>query len=136
MELFRQEWEEIALDKDHISLSVDVDRYSQMQALGTLHILGARDDGKLVGYYIAFLFPHPHYKDAGAMAMTDVYYLLPQYRRGGYGVTLLVEAERSLREKGITKAYISCKVQHDHTELFEHLGWTKSDFCFIKLLKD
>lgn len=134
--LFQKEWEEIALDKDHIPLAVDIERYSQMQELGTLHILGARDEGRLVGYYIAFLFPHPHYKTAGVMAMTDVYYLLPEYRRGGFGVALLVEAERSLRAKGVTKAYMSCKVEHDHTQLFEYLGWRKSDFCFIKLLKD
>lgn len=131
----RQEWEEVALDKDKIPLCVDYSSYSTMYDKGMLHVLGLWDDDRMVGYYIAFLMPHPHYVSSGLMAITDVYYLLPQYRRGEWGVALFTEAERSLREKGVTKAYLSCKVHQDHTRLFELLGWRKSDYSFIKLLK-
>lgn len=101
---------------------------------GMLHVLGVWDNDRMVGYYIAFLMPHPHYASSGVMAITDVYYLLPEYRRGEWGIALFTEAERTLREKGVVKAYISCKVHQDHTKLFELLGWRKSDYSFIKLL--
>jgi hypothetical protein len=35
----------------------------------------------------------------------------------------------------VTKAYLSCKVHKDMTELFEALGWHKTDFCFAKMLR-
>lgn len=107
-----------------------------MEAKGILHILAVRDDGKLVGYHMSLIFSHIHYHLAGLMAFTDVYYVRPEYRRGTTGVVLFTEAERVFRELGVVKAYTSCKVLHDHTELFEHLGWRKSDYCFTKLLKD
>lgn len=106
-----------------------------MEAKGILHILTVRDDGKMVGYYLAFVFPHVHYYSSGLMAFCDVYYLRPKYRRGSTGAVLFAEAERTLKEKGVVKAYLSCKVHQDHTELFEALGWRKSDFCFCKLLE-
>ena len=106
-----------------------------MDAKGILHILTLRDDGKLVGYYLAFVFPHVHYASSGLMSFTDVYYLRPEYRRGGIGAALLAEAERTLRDRGVTKAYLSCKVHQDHSELFQMLGWRKTDYCFAKMLR-
>jgi GNAT superfamily N-acetyltransferase len=130
----REEWEEVALDKDQIPLSINYDQYRTMESKGILYILSARHEGRLVGYYIAFVYPHFHYAEAGLMAFCDVYYMQPRFRRGGFGVQLLAEAERVFRERGVVKSYMSCKVHQDHTDLFEKLGWRKSDFCFIKML--
>lgn len=107
-----------------------------MDAKGILLILTARDESRLVGYYLAFVFPHVHYETSGLMSFTDVYYLKPEYRRGETGAVLFAEAERVLRERGVTKAYLSCKVHKDMTPLFEALGWTKTDYCFAKMLRD
>jgi GNAT superfamily N-acetyltransferase len=106
-----------------------------MDAKGILHILTLRDEGRMVGYYLAFVFPHVHYFSSGLMSFTDVYYVQPRYRRGEYGVALLTEAERTLRDRGVTKAYLSCKVHKDLTPLFELLGWHKTDYAFSKMLK-
>lgn len=132
-ELFQKHWEELALDQDKIALGVDFNSYVLLDIQGKLHIVTARNDGQLVGYFIAFLMIHPHYKDAGVMALADVYYVLPEFR-GVTGVQLLTEVERTLKERGVKKAYLSCKIHQDHSRLFNALGWKPTDITFSKYL--
>lgn len=103
-----------------------------MDAAGILHILTMRVGANLVGYYMAFILPHPHYQDSGLMAITDAYYVLPEYLSGGRGMQLFVEAEQSLKKRGVVKAYLSCKIHKDLSELFEGLGWRLTDKSFTK----
>lgn len=132
--LFEKHWQDVAIDQDHIKLNVNVEKYAELDASGLLHIVSVRSDGRLVGYYMAFILPqHMHYVDAGPMAFTDVYYLLPE-ERGSAGAKLMMVAEQTLRARGVVKAYLSCKVHQDHTELFEALGWTLTDKAFTKRL--
>ena len=132
--IFQRHWEEIALDRDSIKFSLDITRYQAMADSGILHVLAARCDFQLVGYYVAFVLPHIHYQEAGLMAFTDIYYLLPEFRHGSNGVEFFVEAEESLKAKGVVKAYLSTKVHKDMGSLFEKLGWRLSDRCYTKLL--
>lgn len=132
--LFPLHYKELALDQDQIKFGFDAGRYLQFEQEGKLHIVTVRSDGRLVGYFIAVIVPHLHYKDAGLMAQTDMYYLLPEFRNGT-GVKMLIEVERTLRQKGVTKFFISCKVHQDHSELFEKMGFAKTDVVFAKLLK-
>lgn len=131
--LWERHWREVGLDHDRIPLGINAQTYQQIEANGCLHILTMRVDGQLVGYFLAFLMVNPHYKDAGLMAQTDVYWIAPEHRKGN-GAKLLVEAERTLRARGVKKMYLSCKVQHDHSEFFEALGWRKTDYVFAKIL--
>jgi GNAT superfamily N-acetyltransferase len=134
--LFQQHWEEIAIDREKIKLSLDQERYQAMDDAGILLILTARVSGTLAGYYLAFLLPHVHYREAGLMAFTDIYFLAPEFRQGTRGIQLIEEAEKSLRAKGVTKAYLSCKVHRDNTPLFERLGWKLTDKSFTKFFGD
>lgn len=131
--LFPLHWRELALNQDPIPLDCDVEGYAALDNLGKLQILSARVDGKLVGYIMYFLHSHLHYKSTGLMALTDMYFVLPEYRRGT-GLKLFREWERILKERGIVQAITSCKVHEDHTEFFEKLGWTHSDNTFVKVL--
>jgi hypothetical protein len=132
--LMQRHWEEIALDRENIKLSLDEARYQGMDDAGILHILAMRDEGRLVGYYLAFLLPHVHYKEAGLMAFTDIYFVQPESRQATNGIQIFIEAEKSLREKGVVKAYLSTKVHHDNSPIFEALGWKLSDKSFTKYL--
>jgi GNAT superfamily N-acetyltransferase len=132
--IFRRHWEDLALDHDKIDLGVDNQKYQQMDDLGILHILTARKDGRLIGYFLAFLMVHPHYSNAGLMAIADVYYLLPEARSGGTGARLFAEVEKTLKARGVVKAYLSCKLHQDHSKLFTRLGWKPTDLTFTKYL--
>lgn len=132
--LWSEHWAELALDRDHIKLGCDEAKYAQGEAAGLLCIVTGRMNGKLVGYYYGMLLQHLHYKDAGLMCYTDVYFLRPEYRKGPTGLRFLRAVMVKLKEIGVVKMYISTKVHQDHGELFEFMGMKLSDRVFIKSL--
>lgn len=132
--IFPRHWEELALNRDQIPLSIDEAKYETLDAGGILLIITARDSGNLVGYYLWFLMPHMHYASSGPMGLTDMYFVLPEYRKGT-GAKLFMFSEQQLRARGVVKAITSCKAHSDHSEFLDRLGWTLSDFTYIKLLK-
>ena len=131
--IFPLHWKELALYQDAIPLDIDEGKYEQLDKLDVLLILTAREDGRMVGYYLWFLMAHGHYKSSGAMGLTDMYFVLPEYRRG-VGVRLFKQSETELRSRGIKKAITSCKVHENHSALFEAMGWRLTDLTFSKLL--
>ncbi len=133
--IFPEHWKELALDQDRIKLSLDLTKYEKAEKDGILHIVTARENGKMVGYYTAGILPHLHYSNAGLMASTDMYFVLPEYRKGNTGARFMAAIEKSLRDKGIKKIYISCKAHLDLSVLFEFMGYKFTDKMFTKLLE-
>lgn len=134
-ELFPRQWQELGLDKDKISgIAPHEQRYLELEKLGILHPVTVRADGRMVGYYIAAICEHLHYQGAGLMAHTDLYYLLPEYRKGGCGAKMLIFLEKTLKEKGVVKIYASTKVHADRGPLFEALGFKLTDRIFTKYI--
>ena len=128
-------WQDLALDKLHFERDLDHEAYKNLENLGRLHVVTARDDFKLVGYVVCFVMPHHmHYKSSGSVALADMYYLLKDYRKGGLGIRMFKEMERGLKARGVIRAHMSCKVHEDHTKLFEGMGWNLTDYTFSKLL--
>lgn len=125
-------WKEAALDQDKISLSIKPENYQICDESGILHIVTVRDGEKMVGYFVANVVVHPHYKEAGLMAFTDMYFVHPDYRKGGTGVKLILEVERTLKARGVVKAYISTKVHENKSAMLTGLGWKPSDLSFTK----
>lgn len=132
--LFPQHWKELARFQDEIALKCDRERYAALEKAGALLLITARNEGTLIGYFVGFLFPHLHYCGSGLWGMTDMYFVLPEFRKGT-GLKLFVAFERELRARGVTQAVTSCKVHEDHTELLTKLGWTWTDKTFQKHLK-
>ena len=132
-ELFPLHWKELAVFQDKYKPDVDYWRYLKMHELGIIDILAARVSGRLVGYVVAFLQVHLHYKSAGTMAYTDMYFVLPEFRKG-VGLRLFVEFEKRMKAKGVVQLMTSCKVEHDRTEFFEKLGWAHTDNTFAKYI--
>ena len=132
--IWPEHWKELALDRDKIALGCDEAKYQQGEAMGCLHIVTARSDGKLVGYHYGMLMHHLHYMDAGLMCYTDVYFLKPEYRKGISGIRFLLAVMKSLKDLGVVKLYISTKVHQNNGKLFQYLGMTCSDHVWTKLL--
>jgi len=131
--LFPLHHTELALNQDKIKMDLDSERYQRLEDAGMLFVLTVRCEGKLVGYLVAFPMTHMHYKSAGMMALTDMYFILPEHRKG-IGAKLFTEFERRMKERGAVQIMTGCKRHQDHTRLLEALGWTNSDLTFLKVL--
>lgn len=132
-DILPQHWEEIARDRDTIKLDPDWPAYHALEACGQLHFLVCRVDGKMAGYHLAFVRPHLHYRQS-LSCITDIFYLKPEYRKGGIGKQLFVESEKVLKARGVQKVFLGCKVALDLTPLFENLGYQKIEYVFAKVL--
>jgi hypothetical protein len=131
--IFPEHWKELARYQASIPLKCDRERYANLEKIDALLLLTARVEGRIVGYFVAFLFPHPHYFGSGLWAMTDMYFVLPEYRTGT-GLLMFVALEQECRRRKVTQMVTSCKVHEDHTEFLTKLGWEWTDKTFQKNL--
>lgn len=134
-EIFKVHYGELALHKQAMPMGLDNTIYLEFERLGLLLVLTARRDGKLVGYFVAItIHHHPHNKDGGKVSTCDMFYILPEHRRGGAGAKLLKAAESELRARGVKKASISTKLHFENGALLDALGWEPTDIVRQKLL--
>lgn len=133
--LFTEHFSELGVNQHRLKPIADEARYEQLEKIGALFVLVVRADRELVGYFTAFVMPHMHYLGAGPWAMTDMYYVKPEYRRGA-GLKLFRAYKQVAREHGCSFAVTSCKVHEDHSSLIEKLGGKWTDKTFVFALED
>ena len=133
-ELFQRHWEEIAANKDVIKLDPAWDRYLQLERDGALHILTVRDGAVLAGYFFAMVHPHLHYATS-LTAWSDIFWVKPEHREGWNGVKFFKAAIKMLRDLGVQKVYMVCKVKHDLEPILSRLGFKFVEKVFTKLLE-
>jgi len=133
--LWHAHWQEVAMNQDTIPLNPDLDAYRALEAAGVLHVLTVRDQGRVVGYHVAVIRPHLHYQQS-LSAMTDLYYLHPDYRKGRAGVRLFQAFEASCKALGVEKLFTGTKLHLDLGRLFERLGWVETERLYTKYLGD
>ena len=129
-------WGELGLTKEDVPVDMDWDRYLELEKDNKLHLVTVRHNGHVIGYQFTFVGGHFHYKST-IHGMVDLYYILPQFRKGMVGVKMFNFAEEELKKIGVKKIITGCKAVIpglDHTKLFEHMGYTKSDYQFIKII--
>lgn len=134
--LLVRHWREVAKDQDRIKLAVDDERYRQLDEVGMLLLITARDEvGVLVGYIAAILSTHLHYAHS-VFAMIDVFWLEPEQRRGLNGVLLFRALEDELRKLGVMKVFGQTKVgpRLDISRVYKWLGWMEHEILFSKVL--
>lgn len=134
--LLQDHFQEIATNKDKLEYAkMDVESYVAMERAGQLHIVTVRSKGKVVGYHVAFVRPHLHYVHV-LSAITDVYYVKPEYRRGLVGVRLFREAEFTLKARGVKRIFSGTKLHKNMGRLFEYLGWQETERLYCKWIGD
>ena len=132
-DLFEKHWHEVALNHDEIKLDVAWDKYAAMCLSGNLHVVTVRSDGVLVGYHVAYVDGHMHYKST-IHACVDIYFIAPEFRNGRVGLKMFEFVEEDLRRLGVKKIITATKIHLNHSRLFEHLGYTNTEITFTKLL--
>lgn len=126
-------WHEIALGHDKVPLDIGRDKYQAMCDAGVLHIVTARDDGVLVGYHIAIISGHLHY--IGTLhAITDVYFVLPEYRKGFTGIRLFKFVEVVMRSLGVKKLVTGTKLHLDIGRVLQRLGYAATETVYTKYI--
>jgi hypothetical protein len=128
--LYEKHWQELGLDLD-LKIDPDVDKMRLMEQNGMFTVITVRNAGRLVGYLLAVVSNHLHYRSSPKMFIVDAYYVLPEFRQGT-GTKLFKFAEHIAQTLGTIKIYLSCKVHKDHSRLFKTLGYRLSDYAFIK----
>ena len=123
-------WQELGLDLD-LEIAPDIDKMKILEGLGLFKVITVRNSGKLIGYLLAVVSTHLHYKNSPPMFIVDAYYIHPGHRTGT-GVKLFRFAEGLAKDLGAIKIYLSCKVHKDHSKVFHSLGYKLSDYAFIK----
>ena len=124
-------WDEVALSKDKMPLNVNWADYFDRAAKGALVVITAREEGKLAGYWVLFLGENPHYQGV-LLAITDIYRILPEYRKGLTGVRMFAEGEKILKDIGVKKIVTATKLHADCGSVWEKLGWIPVERIYQK----
>ncbi|RZI60692.1 MAG: GNAT family N-acetyltransferase [Pseudomonas sp.] len=133
--LLTRHWREIALNHADVPLDIDHDQYDALDESGALHILTVRQEGKLIGYHVAIVSGHLHYKST-LHGITDVYWIAPERRHGVTGMRMFQAVERELKAIGVRKLFTATKLHLDQGPLFERLGYKPVERLYAKILKD
>lgn len=133
--LWPAHWEEVAVNKDAIPLDPDFDAYAMLANAGMLHIVVARKEGRIIGYHFNIVKPHLHYRRS-LSAFCDIYYIAPEYRTGRTPLRLFQFVEKTLKARGVQKAFTGTKLSLNAGPLFEFMGWTPTETLYIKMIGD
>lgn len=120
-------------DDQSIPLDPDWSKYAHMEMIGQLHIMTARDEGILVGYYFAVVVSQLHHKQR-KVAFSDMFFVLPDYRAGWNGIKLIRRTERMLKKLGVTKTYLVTKDGYPITILLKRLKYVLTELVHMKML--
>jgi hypothetical protein len=131
--LLVKHWKEIALNHADVPLDIDHEKYDALDKSGALHIVTVRQDGELIGYHVAIISGHLHYKST-LHGITDVFWVSPEHRKGFTGIRLFKQVEKEMAALGVRKLFTGTKVHLDMSKLFERLGYKRVEFLYAKLL--
>ena len=96
-----------------------------------MHIATARDDGKLVGYFISFIVPNLHYQHIKT-ASNDILFLDPEYRKTLVGYGMIKFAVQKLSEMDIDIISIHEKLEHSLAPIMKRLGFEHKENTHMK----
>ena len=116
-----------------VPLDINWARYQSAELANAYRLIVIRHEGKVIGWSGYFIYDHIRhigYK----IAKEDWYYIDPKYRNNGRGKRLFCFAECVLKDLGIKRVMMSCKIEHDHSGLIESLGYIHYEKNFTKVI--
>jgi len=130
-ELAKDHYEEIASDKEIVKLNPWYFGFEELERVGAMKIITAKDNSKLIGYAFFIVQRSLHYYDF-IVAMADLYYVTPEYRKSGVGTELLNKSEEILKELGVHQIYMRTKVYANFGPLLEKIGYEEVEIAYKK----
>ena len=124
---------EVELDQDIIKLNPDWDAYQQAENNNILKGFTARKKGKLIGYFVAMVVKHIHYKDR-IFAGNDVLFIHPDHRKGFSAMKLIKFAEKCLKEDGVSVLTINTKCNKPFDVLLNRMMYKQIENVYRKRL--
>lgn len=128
--LWQEHYDELAQNKRK-PMRPDDSFYLTCERLGMLQLLTARAEGKIVGYCITVVKPHPHYADI-LVGFEDSYYLSKIFRKGMTGARLITETEKYLRKRGAKEVVFMEIGSKFLAPLLKLLGFKKTHTVWTK----
>lgn len=135
VELFPAHWEELALNKDKVPLSVQHDVYLAYEAAGQTLVVTLRQRGRLVGYFVGFVSPALHYSTCLTLQM-DIFWTHPDIRGRLEGVKLFRAVETEAKRRGVQRIFYGSKLHKDASRLFEYLKMEPVEVYYTKWIGD
>ena len=136
--LFHSHWLELGPYQDRMPLSPNLPVYTFLESSRQLVTFTARDRGRLIGYLIAKTGAGLHYSTTN-QAITDIPYVLPEYRGRGIVIRLFRAAEAEFVRQKVGPWFASSKVGSPLSEsmgrVLRHIGMVPSDLQFSKWIE-
>jgi hypothetical protein len=107
--------------------------YQQIEDAGIMHVLGAYDDDRMVGFLNLLVNTLPHY--GKLVATTESYFVGFKHRKGGAGLMLLREAERLATTLGAVGILVSSPNGSKLAEVMPKVGYTAANQVFFRSLQ-
>ena len=131
--LLLSHYEKLALDRERVPLDPQWEHYFAKEQLGELMFVVLRDNGRMVGYWIAFIAPGLHYKTCLTATM-DIWNVLPEYERAGPIITLMRAVEREIERRGVNRSFVGEKIHRPCGRLYRAFGYEPIETYYSKLL--
>lgn len=131
-DLFKEHYDEIALNKSVMKLSPDWTKYYALEQSNMLLCLGAFMGDECVGYSINFLMSHLHYKDLLYM-QNDLLFVAEEHRKSRVGLLLIQETEVQAKEYGAKMMLWHAKENTSLSVIMQRMGYRVQDIIFSKV---
>jgi len=132
-DLFKEHYEEIALNKSVMTLLPNWDKYYALEQSNQLFCLGAFSGEQCIGYSINFFTNHLHYKELFYM-QNDLLFVAEEYRKTRVGLDLIRETEKQAFAKGAEMMLWHAKENTALSGLMPRLGYKVQDIIYSKVL--
>jgi GNAT superfamily N-acetyltransferase len=127
-------WQELARNRDRMRLDPRYETYLAAEKRNRLCIGTVRNDGVLIGYACYVVENNLHY-GGFSWAVSDIFWLHPEWRGRGLGDRLFRFMEDRLRRRGAAVMHTTYKIEHPAAgRTLERLGHKQIEIGCSKLL--
>jgi len=133
MELAMQHWCETEAYRHGQGFNPKYERYEYFARMGLFFVVTARDEGRMVGYFSAYVTPSMHTQQM--LGTEDTFFLLPEYRKGRNAIAFYKVIEEEFIKRGVVEAGMTAKLSNPAAcKILKYLGYQEVSMQYSKHL--